>query len=180
MLLLYFSSGLFKNGSPQPFERFAWPFLCINNSAQFNVYWEPVMCKELSGTRGLRYLRYGYNLCPRGAQTHVTSLLQTLNWLPSDSGMSPGHSRPHNTSPCAHYSSDTSLTAVSWTQQAHFPVILQLLFLPRVFFLLLSVFIQKSPSQGTFPGSLTKIQLLICHLIFLSLLYFLSSECITF
>lgn len=133
------------------------------------------MCKKLSGTRGLRYLRYGYNLCPRGAHTHVTSLLQTLNWLPSDSGMSPGHSRPHNTSPCAHFSSDTSLIAVSWTQQAHFPVILQLLFLPRVFFLLLSVFIQKSPSQGTFPGSLTKnpTPRLPSHISLLALLFVL-------
>jgi len=71
-------------------------FLGINNLVHFNIYWEHVIYKKIVRCRGLRYLRYRPNLCLRGTQTPITSLLQTLNWVLSHSEMWPGPSRPQD------------------------------------------------------------------------------------
>lgn len=111
----------------------------------------------------LRWLSYGDKLCPRGAQAHVTSLFQTLKW---HSEMSLGHTSCHD-SPRRH-----QLPAVLWTWQAHSPAVLHLL-LPASNALPTSLGLSsKSRSQGTFSGSLLKIQFPTCHCIF-------PSACIT-
>lgn len=135
------------------------------------IYWEHVIYKKTVRHRGLRYLRYRPNLCLRGAQTHVTSILQTLNWVLSHSEMWPEHSRPQDT-PLVH---TTPVTRASLLFLEHF-TILQL----AVSCLQCSPHFFQCLFKSHLLGSLTKIQLPICHLILLSLLYFFSSGCYHF
>lgn len=102
-------------------DRFAWLF---KNGAQFNSYWEPITYKKLSGTEMTKIRRWSM---PRGAHTHVPSLLQTLKRLSSPSETTLGHARSHESPHDSIHPSDTSLLALSNTRQAHSPATVYLL-----------------------------------------------------
>lgn len=94
---------------------------------------------------------------PRGAHTHVTSLLQTLKWLSSHSETTLGYARSHESPHDSIHSSDASLLALSNTLE-HIPQPLcTCCSLSRMLYHFFRSFF-KLLFQGTFPGSLSKIQ----------------------